>query len=88
MISENVKSFCNKQENNNTRRKTFYNIKGFLTFLSKENKTRNLEDISPNELKDKIYIFGPPSLSLFLDIFLSFPKSTSLFLTNTLSPDT
>lgn len=48
---EDIQSFSTEQENENTKRKTFYDIMVFLEFLNTENETRNIHEIPPNELK-------------------------------------
>ena len=50
MTQEDIQSFCEEQENENSRRKIFYDIKIFLEFLQSENEARNIHEIPPNEL--------------------------------------
>ena len=52
MTDKDIDSFSEEQENENTKRKTFYDIKVFLEFLYSENEARNIHEIPPKELKD------------------------------------
>ena len=52
MTDKDIDSFSEEQENENTKRKTFYDIKVFLEFLHSENEARNIHEIPPKELNN------------------------------------
>ena len=54
MTDKDIHSFSEEQENENTKRKTFYDIKVFLEFLHSENEARNsnIHEIPPKELNN------------------------------------
>jgi hypothetical protein len=49
---DDVERFKAEYENENTRKKTFYDTKVFLEFLSVKGERRKIEEIPPNELKN------------------------------------
>ena len=52
VTDKDIDSFSEEQENENTKRKTFYDIKVFLEFLHSENEARNIHEIPPKELNN------------------------------------
>ena len=50
MTDEDIHLFCEEEESENTKRKTFYDIKVFLQFLNSENEARNIHEIPPKGL--------------------------------------
>ena len=66
---EELKEFTEKLENENTKKKTLYDIKVFKEYLDACDEKREIEDIAPVELQEKvlllplerkIHIFSPP----------------------------
>ena len=51
---EEVKEVTEKLENENTKKKTFYDIKVFKEYLDACDEKREIEDITPVELQDCI----------------------------------
>ena len=49
VTDKDIDSFSEEQENENTKRKTFYDINVFLEFLHSENEARNMYEIPPKE---------------------------------------
>ena len=49
---DDVERINEEHENENTRKKKFYDTKVFLEFLSAEGERRKIEEIPPNELKN------------------------------------
>ena len=49
---DDIKRFNEENENENTKRKTFYDTKVFLDFLEVEGEQRKIEEIPPNVLKN------------------------------------
>ena len=52
-ISEEVKEFTEKLENENTKKKALYDIKVFKEYLDAWDEKREIEDITPVELQEK-----------------------------------
>ena len=52
VTDKDIDSFSEEQENENTKRKTFYDINVFLEFLHSENEARNIYEIPPKELNN------------------------------------
>ena len=50
---EEVKEFTEKLENENTKKKTLYDIKIFKEYLEACDEKREIEDITPVELQEK-----------------------------------
>ena len=46
VTDEDIHSFSGEQENENTKGKTFYDIKVFFEFLHNENEARNIHEVS------------------------------------------
>ena len=56
-ISDEVKEFTEKLENENTKKKTLYAIKVFKEYLDACDEKREIEDITPVELQEIIKKF-------------------------------
>ena len=56
-ISEEVKEFTEKLENENTKKKTLYDLKVFNEYLDASDEKREIEDITPVELQEIIKKF-------------------------------
>ena len=52
VTDKDIDSFSEEQENENTKRTTFYDIKVFLEFLHSESEARNIHEIPPKELNN------------------------------------
>ena len=50
VTDEDIHLFSEEQENENIKRKTFYDIKVFFEFLQSENEARNIHEIPPKVL--------------------------------------
>ena len=50
---QEVKEFTEKLENENTKKKTLYDIKVFKEYLDACDEKREIEDITPVELQEK-----------------------------------
>ena len=50
---DEVKEFTEKVENENTKKKTLYNIKVFKEYLDACDEKRETEDVTPVELREK-----------------------------------
>ena len=53
LSDEEVKEFTEKLENENTKKKTLYDIKVFKEYLDACDEKREIEDITPVELQEK-----------------------------------
>ena len=49
---KDIDSFSEEQETENTKRKTFCDIRVFLEFLHSENEAKNIHEIPPKELNN------------------------------------
>ena len=60
MADEYIHSFCEEEESENTKRKTFYDIRVFLEFLHSENEARNIHEIPPIKLGLPMFLYARP----------------------------
>ena len=63
---EEVKEFTEKLENENTKKKTLYDIKVFKEYLDACDEKREFEDITPMELQEIISPVELKSLQRFV----------------------
>ena len=63
---EEVKEFTEKLENENTKKKTLYDIKVFKEYLDACDEKREIEDITPVELQEIISPVELKSLQRFV----------------------
>ena len=51
ITEQDIVSFSDEQENDNTKRKTYYDLKTFAEFLESEEETREIQEMPPDELQ-------------------------------------